>query len=96
MRLIAKSILHTFKEKYADARSFLGVWEAEIEEAQWNTPHDLKGQYPRASLLGNQRVVFDICGNKYRILTKVNYRNKIVVVEKVGTHKEYDKWDLSK
>jgi mRNA interferase HigB len=68
--------------------------EAEIEEAQWDTPHNLKSRYPKASLLGNQQVVFNIRGDYYRLLVKVNYKNKIVLVKRIGTHKEYDKWKI--
>lgn len=92
MDLLGKTILNDFKEKHADARSKLESWEAEVEDSQWNTPHDIKAKYPKASLLKNQQVVFDICGNKYRLLTVVNYKNKIVLIKKIGTHNEYDKW----
>ena len=69
--------------------------EAEVEEAQWNNPHELKQRYPKASILGKLRVVFNLCWNKYRLLAIINYKNKIVLVEKIGTHKEYNKWDIN-
>ncbi len=94
MHLLGKKLLHNFKEKHADARSHIDSWEAEVEEAQWETPHHLKARYPKASLLSNQQVVFNICGNKYRLLVQVNYKNRIVLVIKIGTHKEYDNWHL--
>ncbi|OGL38159.1 MAG: addiction module toxin RelE [Candidatus Schekmanbacteria bacterium GWA2_38_11] len=95
MKLLGKELLHDFKEKHADARSQIESWEAEVEEAQWNTPQDLKRRYPKASLPGNQQAVFDICWNKYRLLVKVNYKNGIVLIKKIGTHKEYDNWNIS-
>ena len=95
MKLIGKKLLHEFKEKHADARSQIESWEAEAEEAQWQTPHELKGRYPKASLIKNQQVVFDICRNKYRLLTQINYKNSIVLIKKIGTHKEYDNWDTN-
>jgi mRNA interferase HigB len=95
MKLIGKKLLQEFKEKHADARSQIESWEAEAEEAQWNTPHDLKSRYPKASIIKDQQVVFDICGNKYRLLTQVNYKNNIVLIKKIGTHKEYDNWDTN-
>jgi mRNA interferase HigB len=95
MKLLGKKLLHEFKEKHADARSQIESWEAEVEEAQWNTPHDLKSRYPKASFLKNQQVIFDICRNKYRLLTQVNYKNRIVLTKKIGTHKKYDNWDMS-
>ena len=94
MKLLGKKLLHDFKEKHAEARSQIESWEAEIEEARWNTPHDLRSRYPKASLVGSQQVVFDICRNKYRLLAHVNYKNGIVLVKKMGTHKEYDNWDI--
>lgn len=95
MKLIGKKLLQEFKEKHADARSQIESWEAETEEAQWQTPHELKSRYPKASLIKNQQVVFDICRNKYRLLTQINYKNAIVLIKKVGTHKEYDNWDTN-
>ena len=96
MKLLDKQLLIEFAEEHADARSQISSWWAEIEEAQWNNPGDLKRQYPKASILKGQCVVFDICGNKYRLATKINYKNKIVLIKKTGTHNEYDKWDLGK
>ena len=83
-----------FKSEHVDAQSQIESWEAEVEEAQWDTPHKLKAKYPKASLLKDQCVVFNICGNRYRILARVNYKNGIVLVKKLGTHKEYDNWDM--
>ncbi len=94
MNLLGKQLLRDFVEKHADARSQLESWEAEVELARWNTPHELKGRYPKASIIKDQQVVFDICGNRYRLLVKVNYKNQIVLIKKVGTHKEYNNWNL--
>lgn len=94
MRLIGKKILFDFKNKHADARSQIESWEAEVEEAEWNAPHELKRRYPKASIVKTQQVIFNICRDKYRLLTQVNYKNKIILVRKIGTHKEYDKWRI--
>lgn len=94
MKLIGKPILNNFKEQHADARSQIESWEAEVKEAQWSSPADLKRRYPKASLLKNQHVVFNICWNKYRLLVQVSYKTNIVLVKKIGTHKEYDNWDI--
>ncbi len=94
MKLLGKKRLDNFKEKHTDARSQIESWEAEVEEAQWSTPHELKNWYPKASLIGNKQVVFNICGNKYRLWVQINYNNEIVLVEKIGTHKEYDNWKI--
>jgi len=92
MKLIGKSILDELKKKHADARPQIDSWEAEVKEAEWKTPQDLKNRYPKASILSKQRVVFNICGNKYRLLTLVTYKTGVVFVKKIGTHNEYDNW----
>ncbi len=94
MKILNKEPLRGFKEKYADVKSQIESWEAEVGEAQWNTPHDLRGQYPKASLLKNKQVVFDFCWNKYRLWVQVSYQNKVVLVKRIGTHREYDKWNI--
>lgn len=95
MKLTGKILLNEFKKDHPDSNSSIESWEAEIEEANWQTPHDLKSRYPKASIIGNQRVVFDLCGNRYRLLTIISYKNQMAMVEKIGTHKEYDKWKLN-
>jgi mRNA interferase HigB len=95
MKLLGKTTLHDFKARHADAKPSIESWENEVEEAQWDTPHQLKLRYPKASFVGGLQVVFNFCWNKYRLLTTVNYKNKIILVDKIGTHKEYDKWNLN-
>ena len=94
MKLLGKKLLHDFKEQHPDARSQIESWEAEVEEARWNTPHDLKKVYPKASLV-KDHVVFNLGWNRYRLLVQVSYRNGIVLIKKIGTHKEYDSWNIS-
>jgi len=94
MKLIGKQILTDFKDKHADVRSQIESWEAEVEEAQWNSPVDLKRRYPKASLLKDQHVVFNVCWNKYRLLVQVGYKTNIVLIKKIGTHKEYNSWNI--
>jgi mRNA interferase HigB len=66
----------------------------EVEEAEWSAPQDLIRRYPKASLVKNQQVIFNICRDKYRLLIQINYKNRIVLVQRIGTHKEYDKWKI--
>ncbi len=94
MNLIGKQLLRDFSKKYVDARSHLESWEVEVELAQWNNPHELKDRYPKASIIKDHQVVFNIRGNNYRLLVKINYKNKIVLIKKIGTHKEYNNWNL--
>lgn len=94
MRLTGKERLHKLREKYPDARSQVESWVAEVESANWKTPIDIKARYPKASILGNQQVIFDFCWNKYRVWVTVAYQTGIVVIRAAGTHKEYDKWKI--
>ncbi len=94
MRLLGKPTLHDFKEKHADAQQQIDSWEKEVEEAEWETPNELKCRYPKASILKDRHIVFDLCKNKYRLLVQINYKNQIILIKKIGTHKEYDKWNI--
>ena len=95
MRLLGKQKLHDFKEDHADARTKIESWEAEIENAEWKTPMDLKNKFPSADTPGNQQVIFNICGNKYRLWVQIEYKQEIVLVRNVGTHQEYSKWKIA-
>jgi mRNA interferase HigB len=95
MKLIGKDKLRSFMKNRDRARSQLESWEAEVETAEWKTPLDIKGRYPKASVIGNQQVVFNICGNAYRLWVTVAYQTGIVMVRKIGTHKEYDNWEIA-
>lgn len=90
MRVIAKRALREFWGRFPDAEDSLKAWFAEAEKATWSTPGEIKAKYRSASFLKDNRVVFNICGNKYRLVTKVSYKNGIVLIRFVGTHKEYD------
>ena len=94
MKLLGKERLRDFKNGHPDARSEVNAWEADVEKAEWQTPHDLKRRYPKASLPGKEQAIFDIRRNRYRIWVKVNYKNEIVLVKEIGTHKEYEKWPI--
>lgn len=94
MKLIGIKPLVSFKQNHADIRSQVESWEAEVREAKWKSPQELKERYPKASILKNQQVVFDFGGNKYRLLATINYKNGIVLVKRIGTHKEYDNWKI--
>ena len=94
MELIGKEILDAFKQKHSDARPHIDAWEAEIKEHTWKGPHDLKAHFTKASLIGDKQVVFNIYGNNYRLWVKVAYNSGVVFVKNVGTHRDYDKWDI--
>ena len=94
MKLHGKNVLMAFMTKHADARKQVESLVAEIEGAEWSTPHDVKKQYPTASIIGKGNVVFNIRGNRFRIHVIVAYRTGKVLVIQAGTHQEYDAWKI--
>jgi mRNA interferase HigB len=95
MHIIAVKTLREFWEDpdYHDAKQPLKAWYAEAKHANWKTPADIKAQYGHASIIGNNRVVFNIAGNKYRLVIKFHYNRGVGYVRFIGTHREYDKID---
>lgn len=92
MRLAGRPRLTEFWRRHADARVQLEAWTAEVESAQWASPHELQRDFPQASFVGQGHVVFNIRRNRYRLHAVVNYDAGVVVVMRVGTHAEYDRW----
>jgi mRNA interferase HigB len=93
MRIIARRTLRQFWEKRprgATARSALEVWFSRVESADWATPADVKRMFADASILKSGRVVFNIAGNSFRLVVRVNYPYRVVYIRFVGTHDEYD------
>ena len=91
MRIIALKTLKEFWTREPESEEALNAWYKETNESLWNEPADIKEKYRSASILKNSRVVFNICGNKYRVIVKINYKYNMVYIRFVGTHKEYDK-----
>ncbi len=93
MRVIARKTLTEFWRRpgCGDAEQPLRAWFHEAKAADWKTPADVKAAYRSASILGNNRVVFNICGNKYRLVVAINYRTSIVFIRFIGNHAEYDR-----
>lgn len=96
MRVIAKKTLREFWEQHPDCEQQLKAWYQEAEAAVWKVPNDIKREYPSASFLINNRVVFNIKGNHYRLIVKINYAYQIMWIRFVGTHAAYDKIDATK
>ncbi len=92
MKVVGKKTLNDFKVRRADVRSYIDAWICEVEEAEWESPHDIKQQYVAASFLADNRVVFNLKGNNYRLDVKVSYVSKTVLIKRIGTHAEYDNW----
>ena len=95
LRVIAKRTLREFWELNPDSEQQLMVWYREATNADWNSPNEIKSHYASASILKNSRVVFNICGNKYRLILEINFPRKWVFIRFIGTHKEYDKIDAN-
>ena len=91
MRVLSKSTLRDFWEVYTDAEQDLRTWYKEFLEADYETPNEVIADYPTADIVGNGRVVFNICHNKYRLIAFIHYEKHTVLVRFIGTHKEYDK-----
>ena len=93
MRIIARSTRRTFWEKHADAEQPLKAWFKFASAADWVSPAAVKVDYRSASILKSGRAVFNICGNKFRLIAGVNYSVQVVYIKWVGTHAEYDDID---
>jgi mRNA interferase HigB len=91
MRVIAKKTLRSFWQKHPQAEQPLKSWWAEAKHAHWQSPEDIKEKYRHASILSDNRVIFNIAGNKYRLVVKIHYGKGIVFVRFIGTHAEYDR-----
>jgi len=96
MKVISKRVLRQFWEsspKYIDAKIPLEAWHSETQKASWSKPTEIKEQFRSASILKNNRVVFNIAGNKYRLIVSIFYKRQVCYVKFVGTHEQYDKID---
>lgn len=90
MRVIAKKALVEYGRKRPEAKGELEAWYAEAKRAKWRKPTDVTARYCNASILKGGRVVFDICGNRHRLVVWINYAFLTVYIRFIGTHQEYD------
>lgn len=97
MRIIAVSTLRAFWSRpgRSDAEQPLRTWVQVVRAANWSRPTDIKQMFRSADILGNGRAIFDIGGNKYRLIAAIHYRGKRVYVRFIGTHREYDQIDAA-
>ena len=93
MRVISKKTLKEFYEQelYKNNKSSLESWYREVLGTDWKNPNQIKAQYRNASIVANNRVVFNIHGNTYRLVVKINYYASVVYIRFIGTHEQYDK-----
>jgi mRNA interferase HigB len=90
MHVISRRALREFWQRHPDAGQSLRAWFQEAEAAAWASSAELKGRYPSASIVTADRVVFNIGGNKYRLVVRINYASATLFIRFVGTHAEYD------
>lgn len=90
MKVLDRERLERFCRKHADARRWIENWLADVENAAWSTPQDIRRSYASASFLPEGVVIFNVKGNAYRLEVSVAYRTEVVVIEWIGTHREYD------
>jgi mRNA interferase HigB len=95
MRIIAVSTLKRFWARYPDSEQPLKAWYDEAKSAVWATPRQIRLRYATASFVGNNRVVFNIKGNDYRLVIAVAYRFQAVYIKFIGTHAQYDRIDAA-
>ncbi len=93
MRIIKRATLRKFWEIHADAEQPLKAWFHDVKSADWESPRDIKAVYGNSSVIGDNRIVFNIAGNKYRLIVKFNYPYRIGYIRFIGTHAEYNKVD---
>jgi mRNA interferase HigB len=94
-RIFAKSTLRKYWEKHADSEQYLKTWYETAMNNEWKDPNDVKQTYANASILKEGRIIFNIKGNSYRLVTKFNFEKKWVFIRFIGTHAEYDKIDAN-
>jgi len=96
MRIISRKTLKEFWEKpeYRDAQSPLEAWFAEAQHAEWKNPTEIKQQHGNGSVIKDSRFVFNIAGNKYRLVVKIHYNTGVIFIRFVGTHAQYDQIDV--
>lgn len=95
MRIIAKRTIREFWKRHPKSKGPLEAWHQEVTRANWASPSSVKAQFRSASVLQDNRVVFNVAGNHYRLVVKINYPYRIVYVRFVGTHTDYDAIDAT-
>jgi len=94
-RILSKKKIREFWQSYPDSKSYLETWYETANKAIWKTPNEIKEFYATVTILKNSRVVFNIKGNDYRLIAKINYEKQWIFIRFIGTHKEYDKIDAN-
>jgi len=94
-RIIAKRTIKEFWIKYPETKDYLQTWYQTVKNAEWEKPSNIKQFYSTVSILKNSRVVFNIKGNDFRLVVKINYEKQWLFIRFLGSHKEYNKIDAN-
>ncbi len=94
-RIFAKSTLREYWETHPDAEQYLKTWYDTAMSSKWNTPNDVKQTYANASFLKDNRIVFNIKGNSFRLVAKFNFEKQWIFIRFIGTHTAYNKIDAN-
>lgn len=94
MRAIAKRTLRDFWEEHPEAEQPLKAWLQEARQGDWRSPHDVAASYRTASIVGRDRIIFRVAGNRYRLVVRCAWSYGIVYIRFVGTHADYDRIDV--
>ena len=94
-RILSKSTLRDYWESYPETEQYLKTWYDTAMNSDWKTPNDVKQTYANASVLKDNRIVFNIKGNSYRLIAKFNFEKQWIFIRFVGTHAAYDKLDAN-
>ena len=93
MRITGGAEIEEFGMRHGDARRHLETWLSTVQNADWDAPHELMGRFSNVRAIGGGRVIFNIRGNRYRLVAAINYQQKVVQIRFIGTHAEYDRID---
>jgi mRNA interferase HigB len=91
----SKRTIRIFWEKHPDSKVYLQTWFQTVKSANWKSPNDIKDFYATVSILKNSRGVFNIKGNNYWLVARINYNKQWLFVRFIGTHEEYDRIDAN-
>lgn len=96
MRIIATNTIQGYWNEHPECEQALKAWIQEVELAKWQTPQELKGQFKSASILTGKRIIFNINGNRYRLVVDIEFRLQIIFIVWFGDHQAYDQIDAKK
>ena len=94
-RIFAKSTLREYWERHPDSEQYLKTWYDTAMNTEWKSPNEVKKTYGNASILKDSRIVFNIKGNSYRLVTKFNFEKQWIFIRFIGTHEEYNRTDVN-